>query len=275
MSATAPEAIIFDLDGTVYRGDELVEGADRVIAALRSDDIAVRFLTNKAIDQRRDYREKLNSLGIPADTDDVVNSGWVTARYLRRHHPNRRALVVGEQPLVSELEHAGIDTTTSEPADLVVASMDRNFTYRKLHLAMTSLSNDAPFVATNPDRTCPVVDGEIPDAAGMIGAIEAVSGRSVDAVLGKPSPRMAETVMEDLAVEPGDCLMVGDRPETDIAMGARAGMQTALVLTGVTGESDLETLAVTPDHVIESIADLPTVIGGSAAVGDEVGRAKE
>lgn len=269
MTEPSPSAIILDLDGTVYRGPELITGADRVVEQVRSMGIDVRFLTNKAIDRRADYREKLERLGVPASIEDVVNSGWVTAQYLRRHHPDRRALVVGEEPLVRELEDAGIETTTDEPGSLVVASMDREFTYEKLDLALDTLEDDVPFVATNPDRTCPVAGGEIPDAAGMIAAIEAVSGRSVDAVLGKPSRTMAETILTDLSVEPEECLMIGDRPETDIAMGNEAGMRTALVLSGVTDRGDVSELEERPDHVLESIAELPTLVDPPQVVTDE------
>ena len=269
MTETTPSAIIFDLDGTVYLSDRLIPGAKQVIADLRAKDIEIRFLTNKAIDRRQDYRDKLNDLGIPVSLDDVVNSGWVTARYLSRNYPDRRALVIGEEPLVSELEAAGIETTTDEPASMVVASMDRTFTYEKLDLALKTLTDDTPFVATNPDRTCPVADGEIPDAAGMIAAIEAVTGHSLDAMLGKPSATMAETILADLAVDPEHCLMVGDRPETDIAMGNQAGMQTALVLSGVTDRQDLDNLADQPDAVLESIADLPSLFDPLQVMTDE------
>lgn len=269
MPESSTRAVIFDLDGTVYRGTNLIAGADRVVSQLRAHGVDIRFLTNKAIDRRTDYCAKLARLGVSATLDDVINSGWVTAQYLRQHHPDRRALVIGEEPLVSELEEAGIETTTETTGSIVVASMDRGFTYDKLDLALESLQGDVPFVATNPDRTCPVEGGEIPDAAGMIAAIEAVSGRTVDEILGKPSPIMAETILGDLAVDPSECLMVGDRPETDIEMGNRAGMQTALVLSGVTSREDLGDLEQRPDYVVESIADIPAIVDPPRMVTDE------
>lgn len=260
MSSTY-EAAILDLDGTVYLGDGLIDGAGESIDTLREMLGTVLFLTNKAISRRRDYSQKLRKLGVDADVGDVINSGWVTAQYVRENHSDKEAYVVGESPLVAEFHDAGV-TTTDGPGDLLVASMDREFDYEKLDVAMRTLTDGAPFLATNPDRTCPTADGEIPDAAGMIGAIEGVTGRSVDEMLGKPSPKMIETALEVVGVDPDACLMVGDRIETDIRMGERAGMTTVLVLSGVTDRETIETVDVEPDYVIESIAAIDDVLDG-------------
>lgn len=256
MTAAGFKAAILDLDGTIYEGDALLEGADRAVRELREAGSDVLFLTNKAINRRRDYSEKLTRLGVPASREDVVNSGWVTARYVSEQHPDGEAFVIGEPPLVEELNEAGVETTTDTPGDLLVASMDRQFDYGKLDLALRTLGSDTPFLATNPDRTCPTENGLIPDAAGMIGAVEGVTGRTVDEVLGKPSPTMLETALTELRVDPGDCLLAGDRLETDIRMGERAGMTTVLVLSGVTDRADLADASVEPDHVVDSLAGL-------------------
>lgn len=255
------EAAILDLDGTVYLGERLVPGAGECVGSLREDGVDVLFLTNKAIERRRDYAEKLERLGVPATREDVINSGWVTARYAARNHPDRRAFVVGEDPLVEELESAGVAVTREEPGELLVASMDREFSYETLELALRTVETGAPFIATNPDRTCPTDGDPIPDAAGMIGAIEGVSGRTVDAMLGKPSPTMVETALGRLDADPGSCLMVGDRLETDIRMGNEAGMTTVLVLSGVSDRSTLAGHEVEPDHVIDSLGSLREVLG--------------
>lgn len=260
MTAPSFDAAIVDLDGTVYRGDRLVPGADAGVRALRGAIPAVLFLSNKAIERRRDYATKLASLGIPAGREDVINSGWVTARYVAERHGDREAFVIGEPPLVEELRAAGVDTTQDAPGELLIVSMDRSFTYEKLDLAMRTLDDGAPFLATNPDRTCPTETGAIPDAAGMIGAVEGVTGRSVDAVLGKPSEVVVERALERVGARPERCLLIGDRPETDIAMGERAGMTTVLVLSGVTDAADLSDATVAPDHVIDSLADVQAVI---------------
>ena len=263
MSPGDYEAAVLDLDGTVYLGDGLVPGAAAAIETLREAVGPVRFLTNKAIARRRDYSEKLTRLGVDTDRRHVVNSGWVTARYVADRYPDAEAFVVGEPPLVEEFRDAGGDVTTDSPGDLVVASMDRGFDYDDLSLALRTLDGDAvPFLATNPDRTCPTGSGAVPDAAGMIGAIEGVTGRTVDEVLGKPSPRMVELTLESAGVDPASCLMIGDRIETDVLMGERAGMTTVLVLSGVTDRGTIPDAAADPDYVVDSIADVGSVLAG-------------
>ncbi|GGI99541.1 haloacid dehalogenase [Halobellus salinus] len=255
------EAAVLDLDGTVYLGDSLIPGVDAGIRRLRESVGPVRFLTNKPIARRRDYRDKLRRLGIDTELSHVINSGWVTAQYVSDRYPEAEAFVVGESPLIEEFHDAGVDTTTDATGDLVVASMDREFDYEDLDIALQTLeTGDTPFVATNPDRTCPTESGVIPDAAGMIGAIEGVTGRTVDEVLGKPSPRMIETTLEAVGVDPADCLMMGDRIETDILMGERAGMTTVLVLSGVTDREMLRDASVGPDYVLESLAAVGDVL---------------
>ena len=262
MTGPEYEAAILDLDGTVYRGGQLLDGAARSVDLLRQSGTTVLFLTNKAIARRRDYSEKLTKLGIAADIDDVINSGWVTARYAAKTYPDRTAFVIGETPLVEELQSAGLETTRTTPGNLLVVSMDREFTYEKLDLALQTLEDDVPFLATNPDRTCPTENGAIPDAAGMIGAVEGVTDRTVDAMLGKPSATMLETALSEVGSDPADCLVIGDRLETDILMGERAGMTTALVLSGVTDRENVETAEVSPDYVLESLSDIETVLSG-------------
>jgi arabinose operon protein AraL len=254
------EAAFVDLDGTVYRGDRLISGADRGIRTLRTAGIEVLFLSNKAIERRGDYVEKLAALGVEATRDRVINSGWVTARYVADRYPDREAFVIGEDPLLEEFDEAGVDATRDSPGDLLVASMDREFTYEKLTLALMTLENDTPFLATNPDRTCPTEDGAVPDAAGMIAAVEGVTDREVDTVVGKPSETMVETALEAVGAEAAECLVVGDRLETDIRMGERAGMTTVLVLSGVTDRVALDEAEVQPDYVVETLGDVADVL---------------
>jgi arabinose operon protein AraL len=262
MSAREYEAAVLDLDGTVYLGDNLIPGVDAAIQRLRETVGPVRFLTNKAIARRQDYTDKLRRLGVDVELRHIVNSGWVTAQYVSERYPDSTPFVVGEPPLIDEFRDAGVETTTEAPGDLVVASMDREFDYSDLDLALRTLDGETPFLATNPDRTCPTESGAIPDAAGMIGAIEGVTGRPVDEVLGKPSPRMIETTLAEIGVDPAECLMVGDRIETDIRMGDRAEMTTVLVLSGVTDREMVSAADTEPDYVLDSLAGIDEVLGG-------------
>lgn len=248
---------IFDLDGTVYLGERAIGGAPETIAALRAGGARVAFLSNKPIEPASAYAAKLTRLGIPATPADVLNSSIVMARYLARTTPDARVYLIGEEPLAAELRRRSIQMTEDPlQADCVVVSWDRQFTYKKLNDALQAIRRGARFIATHPDRTCPVDGGEVADVGGMIGAIEGVTGKPVELVTGKPSPiTLAEALaMLDLPAE--ECIMVGDRLETDMRMGREAGMATALVLTGVTRRERVAESAVRPDFVIDSIACL-------------------
>ncbi|MGE5553124.1 MAG: HAD-IIA family hydrolase [Betaproteobacteria bacterium] len=255
--------VIFDLDGTIYRGESLVPGAREALAALRSAGIRRVFLSNKPLERPAAYAAKLTRLGIPAEDSEVINSSRVLAAYLKKAMPGARLFVVGEPPLKEELAEAGLVIVEDSPAvDAVILAFDRTFDYHKLNQAFQAVKfHGAHLFATNADRSCPVDGGEIPDAAGVIAAVEATTGRKVELVAGKPSPLVVEAALDCLGVQATEALMVGDRLETDIAMGRAAGLKTALVLSGVTARRDLEASAVRPDHVWESVAELPTVLG--------------
>jgi len=248
---------LFDLDGTVYLGERLLPGAREVIAALRGAGRRVGFLSNKPIQSRADYAAKRTRLGVPAAVDEVINSSYVLARYLAREAPGARCFVIGEAPLVAELRAAGLAPVDDARVDYVVVAFDRTFDYRKLDVALQAVTrHGARMVGTNPDRTCPVEGGEIPDAAGMIGAVEGVTGRRVDPVVGKPSPITLRVTLDHLGLPPAACAIVGDRLETDIAMGRAAGLGTILVLSGVTRAADPDIARWRPDHVVASLGEL-------------------
>ncbi len=257
---------LFDLDGTIYRSDRLISGADDVIRLLREKGKKVVFLSNKPIQTREDYASKLTRLGIPTRPEEVINSTFVMVNYLKKVASRARLFVVGEIPFIEELKRAGFQIT-DEPNEIeyVVVAFDRTFDYKKLNIAFQAIKRGAHFVATNPDRTCPVEGGEIPDCAGMIAAIEAVTGKKVEAIVGKPSPIMVQAALDVLRLKPADCILIGDRLETDIKMGKDSGIATGIVLTGVTDEKMLETVKHTPgqpDFVFQSIADVQNLLIG-------------
>ena len=248
---------LFDLDGTVYLGEGLIPGAAETIGALRADGRRVGFLSNKPLYTRGDYAEKLTRLGIRTATEDVVNSSIVLARHLRKLDPGAPVFVIGEPPLIGELQAHGFEVREDADVRWVVIAFDRTFDYAKLNTALQAVRrHDARLIATNPDRTCPVEGGEIPDCAGMIAAVEAVTGKTVEAIVGKPSPIILEVALETLGVGAADCVIVGDRIETDIAMGKALGLATVLVLTGVTRPGDGRIATLRPDLVVPSIRAL-------------------
>lgn len=248
---------IFDLDGTIYLGERAIPGAPETIAELRAGGARVVFLSNKPIEAASTYAAKLTKLGIPTSTDDVLNSSIVLARYLARTAPDARVYLIGEEPLAHELRIRNIQMVEDPlQATFVVASWDRQFTYKKLNDALQAIRHGAHFIATHPDRTCPVEGGEVADVGGMIGAIEGVTGKRVELVTGKPSPVTLQEALNLLGLPREDCIMVGDRLETDVRMGKEAGMAAAVVLTGVTRREDLPASSVKPDYVLGSVAEL-------------------
>ena len=260
------KGFIFDLDGTVYLSDKLIPGADKVIGLLREKGKKVVFLSNKPIQTREDYASKLTRLGIPTRPEEVINSSLVMTNYLKKIAPNAKIFVVGEVPFIEELRGAGF-TITDEPKEVeyVVVAFDRTFDYRKLNISFQAIKLGAHFVATNPDRTCPVEGGEIPDCAGMIAAIEAVTQKKVEVIVGKPSPLMIQAAMGIMGLRPEDCILIGDRLETDIRMGKESGIATGIVLTGVTNEQTLKEIkhtSIQPDFVFQSIADVENLLIG-------------
>jgi arabinose operon protein AraL len=248
---------IFDLDGTVYRGEQLLPGAQEAISTLRARGKKISFISNKPIESRVTYAHKLTRLGIPTAIEEVVNSSLVMAEYLRGSAPGTTVYCIGEPPLIQDLTEAGL-VVTDDPrrAAYLVVAFDRTFHYGKLNDAMIALRNGARFVATNPDRTCPIEGGEIPDCAGMIGAITGVTGLAPEVIVGKPNPLILRTVLSRLCLAASDCLMIGDRLETDIRMGRETGMATALVLSGATSRDQLSRSPLQPDLILESLAEL-------------------
>jgi arabinose operon protein AraL len=247
---------LLDLDGTVYLGERLIPGAAEAVAALRAAGRRLAFLSNKPIQTRADYAAKLTRLGVPAGPDEVINSSLVLARHLRAQDPGAPVFVIGEPPMLAEMAAHGFEVRDDARVRWVVIAFDRTFTYAKLDTALQAVRRGARLIATNPDRTCPVEDGEIPDCAGMIAAVEAVTGARVEAVVGKPSPIILDVALGALGVGAADAVMVGDRLETDVAMGRRAGLATILVLSGVTRGDDPGIAAAAPDHVLRSIGEI-------------------
>jgi NagD protein len=260
------KGFIFDLDGTVYLGDNLIPGADRVVRFIREKGRKVVFLSNKPLQTREDYASKLTRLGIPTNPDEVVNSTLVMVHYLKKHAPGARLFAIGEAPFVEELRRAGFAVTDHpREIDYVIAAFDRTFDYRKLNTAFQAIKLGARFVATNPDRTCPVEGGEIPDCAAIIAALEAVTLKKVEVVVGKPSPIMVEAVLDVLGLKPVDCVLIGDRLETDIRMAKESGMAAGIVMTGVTDEDTLRAIKgspLQPDFIFQSIADVENLLIG-------------
>jgi HAD superfamily hydrolase (TIGR01450 family) len=232
------DGYVFDLDGTVYLGSALLPGAGEVIAEIRARGCRTVFLSNNPTRDPQMYADKLGGLGIETSIDDIVNPVVTVPRWIKAFHPNAGVFAISEEPLKRALTAAGVRLTEDpEQIDIVLASYDRTFDYRKLQIAFDAIwfHKRARLITSNPDRYCPMPGGRgEPDAASVVAAIEACTETTCEANLGKPSVEMLETVLGMLGLPANRCVMIGDRLSTDIAMATAAGMDSALVLTGET-----------------------------------------
>lgn len=258
----AIRAVVLDVDGTLVRGSEAIPGAIGAVERLRAAGIDLAFVSNNPIRPREAYRDWLADRGVSLAPEELITAGTVTADHLAREHGDDALYVIGEEGLCDHLRERGLDPTDDhERADALVASIDRAFSYEKLTRALWALSDPGVrFIGTDPDRTIPTEDREVPGSGAIINAIAGVTGREPDAIMGKPAPTTVETIERTLEIPAEACLVVGDRLDTDIAMGKRAGMTTVLVRTGVTDERALAESPIEPDHVLDSIASIDRLL---------------
>lgn len=248
---------VFDLDGTVYLGEALLPTAGETLTALRRHGARTIFISNNPTHMRGYYADKLIRLGVPTPIEDILTSSLVLVDFLQSRMPGARLFVIGEEPLHDELRRAGFELVEdAKDVQAVIASFDRTFVYRKLQIAFDAIRAGARFFATNPDRYCPVPGGGEPDCASIIAAIEACTNTRVEAVVGKPSHYMIEAALKLMNLPAADCLMTGDRLETDVHMGQAAGMSTALMLTGTTSATALAASSIQPTYVLHQLGDL-------------------
>jgi HAD superfamily hydrolase (TIGR01450 family) len=256
------EGYVFDLDGTIYLGDGLLPGAKRLILKLRELSKRVIFLSNNPTKDPKMYAEKLGALGLKTPASEIVNTVVTMTEWLLREHPEATVFPISEEPLKNSLSEAGIRISEDpEEIDIVIASYDRTFDYRKLQIAFDAIwfYERAMLVTTNPDRYCPLPGGRgEPDAAAIVAAIEACTGTKCRVNVGKPDPIMLETVMDLIGLDAPDCVVSGDRLYTEIRMAKGAGIPSAIVLSGETTEEDLATEPVEnlPDYVLKRIDQL-------------------
>lgn len=256
-----PQGIIFDLDGTVYRGEQLIPGARATIERMRELQHPLVFVTN-AIETVAEHVDKLARLGVDVRPDEIITAAVVFVDYLRATMPNARVFALADPVLIEQLAPYVRFSENPDEIDIVVASTDRRFDYRKLTIAFHAIRRGAHFWATNADATWPQDGIEIPDVGAIIGALEGCTNRKVELVTGKPSQIVVALARARLERSADECIIVGDSLASDITMGKRAGMRTALVLTGVTRREQVIDTEVQPDVVLDSLANVPKFIAG-------------
>lgn len=252
------DTFIFDLDGTVYRGDHIIANADKTINHLKENGKKVLFISNKTTGTIYDYYQFLSANGINISPDEIINSTIVLKNYLLNHYPDEKFYAIGEESFLNELISAGLVYCT-EPNEIqiLIVTLDRTLNYNKLEIAAKALENGARFFAANIDDTCPVDGGEVMDAGSTISALEKRTHKKLELHFGKPSEFMMNEIKIKLKEDLSRTILIGDRLETDILMGIKLGVDTALVATGVklflNGNSETE-----PTYRINSIFDILT-----------------
>lgn len=233
-----PRAVLFDLDGTLYRGDRALPGAPELVHRLEARGVACWFVTNNSTRTPQDVAAHMRRMGFAVEPERIVTSAWAAALYIAERHPGAKAYVIGEKGLHEALREAGIRLACEgEQADVVVQGLDRSLTYDRLCRAVAHLLGGAVFIQTNPDRLLPVENGYMP-GAGSIGAALREATGIAPTVVGKPSAFLVETALRLAGVEPSAAWVVGDNPYTDVAAGWNAGCPTILLLTGFCSEKD-------------------------------------
>jgi NagD protein len=246
---------LLDMDGVIYRGNQLIPGADLFVQRLRNENIPFRFLTNNSQRTRRDVALKLRRLGLYAEEADVFTCAMATARFLAKQKPNGTAFVIGENGLAAALHKNGY-TVVDDDADYVVVGEGRTLTFEMIERGVRLVEKGARLIATNPDPTCPTDAGIRPGCGAIVAMIEKATGRSAFSV-GKPSGVMMRMAQDELGTRSADTIMVGDNMDTDVLGGVGMGYQTVLVLSGHTKQEDLARYAYQPDRVVPSVAHLP------------------
>ncbi len=249
------EGVILDLDGTIYRGDTMLHFADRFVQLLREKGIKILFLTNNSQRTVEYYRRKLNKMGIKANPREILTSAKATATYIKRHYKDPVVFPIGEDGLLSELIKNNIEITYDPTiASILAVGYDTNITYEKMKKAAILLLNGGIFIGCNPDKTLPTEEGNIPGNGAQIAYLKEATGRE-PYIIGKPHMPIMGEALRILNTSPHKTLIVGDRYETDILSGFRAGIKTALVLTGATKRGDIEHKRK-PDYVAENLEEL-------------------
>ena len=257
----AKRLFLFDLDGTLYLGDNLFPGARELLAFIRTRGGQYRFLTNNSSRSVDAYVQKLSRLGIAAQPRDFLTSVDAMAAHLHAHGmETRRFYVCGTESMKSQLRAAGFTVAERrEDANALLMGFDTELTFQKLEDACILLGQGVPYVATNPDWVCPTAYGFVPDCGSVCEMLwRATSRRPI--VIGKPEPLMPQLAMLEAGVSAQETLLVGDRIYTEIASGANAGIDTLLVLSGETKEEDLPTSDPQPTFVLPDVAALLNIL---------------
>jgi NagD protein len=245
---------LMDMDGVLVREEHAIPGADVFIRRLTEVGAPFLLLTNNSMWTRRDLAARLRAGGLDVPEKAIWTSALATARFLEDQRPGGTAFVIGEPGLTTALHSAGYTINERDP-DYVVLGETRTYSFERIAHAIRLITRGARFIATNPDPTGPAPDGPLP-ATGSVAALISRATGAEPYFVGKPNPLMMRTALNTLEAHSEDTAMIGDRMDTDVVAGLEAGLETILVLTGVTTREQEERFPYRPSRIVESVADL-------------------
>ncbi|MGZ4179107.1 MAG: HAD-IIA family hydrolase [Solirubrobacteraceae bacterium] len=250
---------LMDMDGVLVHEEHAIPGADQWIARLREREIPFLVLTNNSIYTRRDLAARLRTSGLDVPEQSIWTSALATARFLEDQRPGGSAFVIGEAGLTTALHASGYTLTERNP-DYVVLGETRTYSFERITLAIRLIDSGARFIATNPDATGPALEGPLPATGSVAALISRATG--VDPYfVGKPNPLMMRSALNAIDAHSETTAMIGDRMDTDIVSGLEAGMETILVLSGLTTRDEAERYPYRASRIIDSVADLLDELG--------------
>lgn len=249
-----PKNYLMDMDGVIVKGDKLIEGAPAWIKRLRESGTRFMVLTNNSIYTPRDLEARLRYLGLDLPEGSVFTSAVATARFLQSQRPNGTAYAIGEAGLTTALHDVGYILTEHDP-EYVVLGETTSYSFERITRAIRLILNGARFIATNPDPIGPAEGGLAPATGAVAALIEKATGVSPYFV-GKPNPLMMRSALRAIEAHSEESVMIGDRMDTDIISGIEAGLETILVLSGVTGRGDVGRFSYQPHRILDSVADI-------------------
>jgi NagD protein len=245
---------LIDMDGVLVKGRAPIPGAEDFINRLKKSDSKFLILTNNPLYTQRDLEHRLKASGLEVPAENIFTSAIATAKFLQSQRPNGTAFVIGETGLTQALHEVGYVQTDTDP-DYVVLGEVNNYNFEMITRAVRLINNGALFIATNPDATGPLESGIVPATGAMAALIEKATGKAPFFV-GKPNPLMMRSAMRYLGVHSENTVMVGDRMDTDVVAGVMSGLETILVLSGVSTMADVERFPYRPGSIVNSVADI-------------------
>ena len=248
-----------DMDGTIYLGEQWIDGALQFLHRIEETGRNYVFVTNNSSKNAAVYVDKLRHMGLDVGEDKIVTSGQATICYLQRHFAGAKVFLLGNPMLQEEFEQAGIMLEEEHP-DVVVTAFDTSLDYRKMCLVCDHVRAGLPYLATHPDYNCPTESGFIPDAGAIHAFIHASAFRYPDRIIGKPNGDIIDYLCTRVNSKREEIAMVGDRLYTDIAAGRNNGLKSILVLSGEATMEDVQTSEVQPHLIFNSVKELSEIL---------------